>query len=141
MKRTIKKVNLRVDGQLLTLVLDEEFNADLDKVEELPINLAYFIGLQNRIMVALNEARRDKDSHYARQFLIIKDDPLNGRPQSDEWTKQEIEDSEDYQLLRIKYDSHREYYTLISGLIDAYKVKIELLRTLQANRRKELELS
>jgi hypothetical protein len=142
MKRDlIKNINIRVDGELFTINLDSEFRVDEDNAQELPINLAFLVGLQGRLMTSLNKARRERDKFFAKRFMLIKEDPINGKAQSDEWVKQEIEDEEEYQDLRLVYDNAQEYYTIVKGLITAYQEKVNLLRTIAADRRKEMDYS
>jgi hypothetical protein len=135
-------ITLRVNNELVKLNLKKEFSLTQDSLEESPPILGYLVGLQSEVLTALNKSRLARDRYYARQWLIIKDDdgPFQGRPPSDEHCKQEIMDDEVYIDLRVKYEKEKEYYELVTNLIDTYKIRIEVLRTLAANRRKETQL-
>ena len=106
-------------------------------MERAPVTYGYLVALQYRLLKNKNKTRRDKDAYYSNQFLLIKDDYDGNRPPSDESTKQEILTDKKYIPLLSAYQEADANYELVTGLIEAYRSRIDVLRTLSANRRKE----
>jgi len=135
----LKTITLVVNGKEMVIDVQKEFNVSGDSLEKVPVNLGYLVALQNLVLKELYKARNAKDIYYSNQFGIIKGDYEGSRPPSDETVKTEIMDDVKYQKLLKKSQDCQANYDLVSGLLESYKIRTEVLRTLSANQRKEMD--
>jgi bisphosphoglycerate-dependent phosphoglycerate mutase len=132
-------ITLKVNGKVLKIDIDKEFSVSQESLERTPAKYGYLVALQYKLLKAVNKARRAKEEYYSNQFLLIKEDYDGSRPPSDEATKQEILTDKKYKPLLEAYQEADANYSMVTGLIEAYRSRIDILRTLSANRRKELD--
>lgn len=135
------EIVLVVDGESITINPRKDFDVSEDNfdhsLEETPPVYAYLIGLQAKLLKQLSIAREKKDSLYSKLYMISKTDYEGSRPPSDEYVGHEIMGDETYRVLLANFIEVDSNYKLISGILSAFQVRLDILRTLSANRRKE----
>jgi hypothetical protein len=135
----LSEITLSVNGKQLTINLEKEFSLAGNDLEKVPVKFGYIVALHYKVLKSMQDKRMEKDAYFATQFTICKTDYEGSRPPSDEAVKQEIMTDEKY-LTRLKaYHKAQANFELVTNLLEAYKTRTEILRTLSANRRMEMQ--
>jgi len=132
-------ITLMINGKPLEIDLEKEFSLLGNDLEKVPVKFGYIIALHYKVLKNLQASKLEKEAFFATQFTICKTDFEGSRPPSDESVKNEILTDEKYLKLVKAYHKAQANFDLVSNLLEAYKTRTEVLRTLSANRRKELE--
>lgn len=137
--KDFNSVTLKVNGKEVVIDIEKEFSLGYKDLEKTPLILGYLTALHFKLLKSLQKARVEKDKYWGTQFAISKDPGGSSRPPSDETVKAEINSDPEYIAVLAKYHNAQANYELVSNLLDTYKVRAEILRTLSANSRKGLD--
>ncbi len=137
--KDFNSVTLKVNGKEVVIDIEKEFSLGRKDLEKTPLILGYLTALHFKLLKNLQKARTNKDKYWGTQFSISKDPGGAIRPPSDETVKAEINSDSEYLSLLSMYHNAQANYELVSNLLDVYKVRAEILRTLSANSRKGLD--
>jgi len=84
-------------------------------------------------------ARLEKEKYRAKAWLVSKEqDTDNGRPPSNDWVDNEIQDDPEYHELQAEFIEERGEYEKYLAKAEILKVKLDVLRTIAATVRVEM---
>ncbi len=132
-------VTLKVGLDSVKLNLGEDFKVTQGGLIDSPTHYAYLLVLKNKALRAYHKVREQKDKAYFTLFSIIQGEGEDNRfPISDRKIEAEIAEDKEYIKLRRRVLTAKANYELCSDMAEAFKVAIEIRRTLSANKRAEL---
>lgn len=137
--KDLSMITLKINGKPLVIDIHKEFGLHGKDLERTPLILGYLTSLSYKLLKAMYKTRLEKDRYYGTQFSISKEMGIGTRPPSDETVKSEISSDPEFIGLMKRYQEAQANYELISNLLDTYKIRAEILRTLSANSRKNMD--
>lgn len=139
MKTSLKKLKVKFQGRTLEIDLEKELAINPNTVQsqllECPSSYYIFASLKDKAIKERDDLEREKDAAYSKAWIFYKDS--NERWNND-YVSHKANTNPKYQSIYERYLKAVEKANKFISICKAYEARQDILRSLNANIRKQL---
>lgn len=137
--KTVNNINIRVGDEVFRFNVGKLLHIDENKIEdegELSIaNFGYFSILKAKVGRRVSDLQLKANTLLSNNFNLAKEDEVTVGRVSDKYAEQQAFEDPEYVSLLEQINQAREQFYILSSIVEALKLKVNIIQTISANQR------